>query len=69
MAFADGWRKGEKEIKVFLNLPSDYTLLSDLKLNGDIYSSKGIAIMFVTSDELLRLDKTGLSYESNHHNQ
>ncbi len=62
-AFADGWRKGEKEIKVFLNSAADYTLLTDLKLNGDIYSSKGIAIMYVTPDELIRLDKTGLNYE------
>jgi len=62
-AFADGWRKGEKEIKVFLKSSDDCTLLSNLKLNGDIYSSKGIAIMYVTPDELIRLDKTGLSYE------
>ena len=62
-AFADGWRKGEKEIKVFLNSAADYTLLTDLKLNGDIYSSKGIGIMYATPNELIRLEKTGLSYE------
>jgi len=63
MALAQGWRKGEKEIKVFLNSVADYTLLSDLKFNGDINPFDGIGIMYVTSEELNKLEKTGLSYK------
>ncbi|MBI9039536.1 MAG: T9SS type A sorting domain-containing protein [Bacteroidales bacterium] len=63
MSLAEGWRKGEKEIKVFLNSPVDYTLLSDLKINGDINPFKGFGIMYVTPDEFQKLKETGLNYE------
>ena len=63
MALAQGWRKGEKEIKVFLNSVADYTLLSELKLNGDINPFEGIGIMYVNAEELNKLEKTGLSYK------
>jgi hypothetical protein len=63
MALAEGWRKGEKEVKVFLNSAADYALLNHLKLNGDINPFEGIGIMFVIPEELNKLEKTGLSYE------
>jgi hypothetical protein len=58
-----GWREGEMEIKVGINGPEQAAQLSDLKLNGDIYSFEGYAILYVTPEELEKIKSGGYSYE------
>jgi carboxypeptidase T len=59
-ATAQGWRPMEMEIKVTLNSYDDAKLLGDLKLNGDIYHE--YALMYVTPEELTRVEATGLKF-------
>lgn len=58
---AQGWRPMEMEIKVTLNSFEDAKLLGDLRLNGDIYQK--YALMYVTPDELQKVEKTGLHFQ------
>ncbi len=58
---AQGWRKGEMEIKVFLNDKQDAKTLHNLGINGDIYRDH--ALMYVISEELDALKNTGLNYQ------
>lgn len=60
-AIAQGWRPNEMEIKVTLNSYDDAKLLGDLKLNGDIYDE--YALMYVTPEELTRVEATGLRFD------
>ena len=59
-SFAQGWRQGEMEVKVTINSTQDAQKLASLKLNGDIYSA--YATMYVTPDELRKIEATGLDY-------
>jgi hypothetical protein len=56
-----GWRPMEMEVQVTLTDRGDAARLAQLQLNGDIYAEH--ATMYVTPDELQRLDETGLRYE------
>ncbi|MBN1339078.1 MAG: choice-of-anchor D domain-containing protein [Bacteroidales bacterium] len=60
-SFAQGWRKDEMEVKVFIQNEIEYQALYELKLNGDMYP--GYAQLYVTPAELLKLQSAGLKYE------
>ncbi len=57
---ADGWRKNEMQVKIDYKQGLAVQKLSDLKLNGDYYFNH--AILYVTPEELNRLDKAGITY-------
>lgn len=62
----DGWREGEMEVKVYLNNTRDAQKLHDLNLNGDVYSNvypTGFGIMYLTPDELDKIEDLNLSYQ------
>ncbi len=59
--FAQGWRNNEMEIKVKIENRKQAETLGQLKLNGDIY--RDYALMYVTPDELTKLENTGLTFE------
>ncbi|MCD4746282.1 MAG: hypothetical protein K8R58_08280, partial [Bacteroidales bacterium] len=48
-AYADGWRKEEMEVKVFLKNQVDYETLHKLRLNGDI--GNGYAVLYLIPSE------------------
>ncbi len=56
-----GWRKNEKEIKVIINSYDEAIKLNQLKLNGDYFP--GYALLYVTPDEINKLDHQGITYE------
>lgn len=58
---SQGWRPQEMEIRVTINSRDEAKLLGELKLNGDIYPE--YALMYVTPDELKRVQSAGLHYE------
>lgn len=57
---AQGWRKGEMEVKVSLKSEADYKILLGYKFNGEIYS--GYALLYLTPDELKIIQDHGLVY-------
>jgi len=58
---AQGWRPMEMEIKITLNSFEEAKTLGDLRLNGDIYHE--YALMYVTPDELQKVEQTGLQFQ------
>jgi hypothetical protein len=58
-----GWRMGEMEVKVTFEGSLQADQLNHLKLNGDIYSHAGYAILFLTPEELEKVKSGGFSYE------
>jgi len=58
---AEGWRKGEKEVKVFIKSQSEAQKLSHMRLNGDIYPT-GYALMYLVDRELESIENAGLEY-------
>lgn len=58
---AQGWRNSEMEIKVKIENRKQAETLGQLGLNGDIY--RDYALMYVTPDELKKVQNTGLTYE------
>lgn len=60
-AWADGWRKGEMEVKIELTEKSQFELLHKLQINGDFY--KDHAVVYVLPEELQQLEAAGIDYE------
>jgi len=60
-AIAQGWRPGEKEIRVEMNSKNDAQTLHEMNLNGDFYSDH--AILYVTPEEFETVKNSGLKYE------
>jgi hypothetical protein len=56
-----GWREHEMEVKVMITNPGDARILKDLKLNGDIHTQEGFALLYLTPDESERLKTLGFS--------
>ncbi len=56
-----GWRKDEKEVKVYISNKEDAEKLCNLRLSGDIY--KNYAILYVVPSELDKIENLGLDYE------
>ncbi len=63
----EGWRKNEMEVKVYLDSREDAEKLGNLNLIGDIYlrvdGYDGFGIIYVTLDELRKIENLSLSYE------
>ena len=62
----NGWREGEMEVRVYLNNTRESQKLQGLNLIGDVYtkaSPSGYAIMYVTPDELNKIEALQLSYQ------
>lgn len=59
--FSQGWRENEMEVKVQISSKADALQLYELKLNGDIYLKH--AILYLTPNELTRIDAAGFDYE------
>ena len=63
----DGWRKNEMEVKVYLDSREDAKKLDGLNLIGDIYlrggGLDGFGTMYVTPDELQKIENIQLPYE------
>lgn len=57
------WRDKEMEVKVTINNKIEAKTLTDLKLNGDIYTMNGYALMYVVPKEFEKIKATGLKYE------
>lgn len=57
----NGWRKGEKEVRVFIPSHEAAAKLHSLNLNGDFYGNS--ARLYVIPEELQKLQATGLDYE------
>jgi hypothetical protein len=60
LATADGWRKGEMQVRVDLEKGTTLQKLHQLNLNGDFYSHH--AILFVVPAEREKLEKEGIDY-------
>ncbi|MBP6872365.1 MAG: T9SS type A sorting domain-containing protein [Bacteroidales bacterium] len=58
-----GWREYEMEVKIVFGRLEDASKLGALNLNGDIYSAKGYAILYVTPDELDLINSKGFKTE------
>ncbi|MDX9907248.1 MAG: hypothetical protein RBS55_11720, partial [Bacteroidales bacterium] len=58
-----GWRDHEMEVKIVFNRLEDASKLGAMNLNGDIYSAKGYAILYVTPDELDLINSKGFKTE------
>jgi len=57
----NGWRKGEMEVRIYLDTITDYQLLSSLNLNMESASPFGWEVnAFVTPGEYLKICKAGL---------
>ena len=61
-SFAQGWRKDEMEVKIYLNNSEQGKNLYDLHLKGDYYPT-GYGLFNVTPDELLKIQQLGIRYE------
>lgn len=57
------WRHGEMEIKVTLNNAEEADAIHALNLNGDIYTRSGYALLYVTPEELSRVESLGFEPE------
>jgi PKD repeat protein len=60
-AIAQGWRPGEKEIRVEINTKNEATKLNELNLNGDFYGDH--ALLYVTPQELELIINSGFKYK------
>ena len=64
VAFADGWRKGEMQVMIYLNTPDDGLVLKELRINADVYGPEfNTARAYVVPAELEKIKQAGLSYE------
>ena len=62
-SFADGWRKGEMQIRIPVSNTEQIQQLAALKLNMDFYPPADHIIAYVTPNELARIEALGISYE------
>ena len=58
--YADGWRKGEMQVRINYTDENTALQLIKLNLNGDYYT--GHAVLYVTPDELHILDRENIEY-------
>ncbi|MFZ4520970.1 MAG: M14 family zinc carboxypeptidase [Bacteroidales bacterium] len=63
-AWADGWRKGEMEVKVMVSQASDLQKIRDLGLDFEPATQDGSAVrMYLVADELKLVQKARLAYK------
>ncbi|NCU32908.1 MAG: hypothetical protein EOM23_08265, partial [Candidatus Moranbacteria bacterium] len=60
-AIAQGWRPGEKEIRVEINTVKEAAALYELNLNGDFYGDH--ALLYVTPQEIELVINSGFDYK------
>ncbi len=62
--WAQGWRTGESEVKIFLRNPGDACLLHQLNFNSEAATADGsVHRVYVVPEELTKIRQSGLPYE------
>ncbi|MBN3034827.1 MAG: choice-of-anchor D domain-containing protein [Bacteroidales bacterium] len=61
VTLAEGWRKGEMEIRAFPQNETQVSALLELRFNGDYYDDK--AVLYLVPAELDKLKAAGIPYE------